>query len=94
MNKYINNEFNYPLDYSLYNIDEITIIIDFLDTIVNCYLSGVPLETYKEKYLLFKTIVKSKSEENKIYKDFKEETNFNGYLTTKEMRNGTTFIKL
>ena len=36
-------EFNYPIDYTLYNTEEITIIIRFLDLIEECYLSGVEL---------------------------------------------------
>ena len=36
-------EFNYPIDYSLYNVDEITIIIKFLDMIEECYTQGVDL---------------------------------------------------
>ena len=78
-------EFNYPIDYSLYNVDEITIIIKFLDMIEECYT-----ECYKE----FKSIVRSKSEENNLYRDFKEITGYDGYQTTKEMKSEKTRIKL
>ena len=63
-------EFNYPIDYSLYNVDEITIIIKFLDMIEECYTQGVDLADYKECYKEFKSIVRSKSEENNLYRDF------------------------
>ena len=33
-------EFNYPIDYTLYNTEEITVIIKFLDLIEECYLAG------------------------------------------------------
>ena len=65
-------EFNYPIDYSLYTTEEITIIIKFLDTIEECYLRGVELEEYKKVYKDFKSIVRAKSEENSLYRDFKE----------------------
>ena len=78
-------EFNYPIDYSLYNVDEITIIIKFLDMIEECYTQGVDLADYKECYKEFKSIVRSKS---------KEITGYDGYQTTKEMKSEKTRIKL
>lgn len=87
-------EFNYPIDYSLYNVDEITIIIKFLDMIEECYTQGVDLTDYKECYKEFKSIVRSKSEENNLYRDFKEITGYDGYQTTKEMKSEKTRIKL
>lgn len=87
-------EFDYPIDYGLYTSDEITIIIKFLDTIEECYLKGVELEEYKKVYKDFKSIVRAKSEENSLYRDFKEITRYDGYLTTKEMKNEKPRIKL
>lgn len=87
-------EFDYPIDYGLYTSDEITIIIKFLDTIEECYLNGVELEEYKKVYKDFKSIVRAKSEENSLYRDFKEITGYDGYLTTKEMKNEKPRIKL
>ena len=80
-------EFNYPIDYSLYSVDEITIIIRFLDMVEECYTQGVDLADYKECYKEFKSVVRSKS-------DFKEITGYDGYQTTKEMKNEKTRIKL
>lgn len=87
-------EFNYPIDYTLYNVDEITLIIKFLDTVEKCYTKGVELEEYKALYREFKTIVTSKSEENNMLKEYKELTGYDGYLTTKEMKNNVKIIKL
>lgn len=87
-------EFNYPIDYTLYTTEEITIIIDFLDTVEECYLKGVNLEDYKSIYRKFKSVVRAKSEENKLYRDFKEITGYDGYLATKEMKNEKARIKL
>ena len=87
-------EFDYPIDYALYTSDEITIIIKFLDTIEDCYLKGVELEEYKKVYKDFKSIVRAKSEENSLYRDFKEIAGYDGYLTTKEMKNEKPRIKL
>ena len=81
-------EFDYPIDYGLYTSDEITIIIE------ECYLKGVELEEYKKVYKDFKSIVRAKSEENSLYRDFKEITGYDGYLTTKEMKNEKPRIKL
>ena len=78
----------------LYNVDEITIIIKFLDMIEECYTQGVDLADYKECYKEFKSIVRSKSEENNLYRDFKEITGYDGYQTTKEMKSEKTRIKL
>lgn len=87
-------EFNYPIEYSLYNVEELEIIIKFLDTVEECYTKGVSLDVYKERYRAFKEIVKAKSEENKMLKDYKEITGFDGYLTTKEMKNNINIIRI
>ncbi|MBF0846499.1 UPF0223 family protein, partial [Streptococcus danieliae] len=63
-------------------------------TIENCYKKGVNLEEYKSLYREFKTIVISKSEENNIFRTYKEVTGYDGYLTTKAMRNNEKIIKL
>ena len=65
-------EFNYPIDYTLYNTDEITSIIKFLDLVEECYLSGVELSEFKAVYKEFKSVVRAKSEENSLYRDSKK----------------------
>ena len=87
-------EFNYPIDYTLYNTEEITIIIRFLDLIEECYLSGVELIQFKSTYKEFKIVVRAKSEENSLYREFKEITGYDGYLAVKEMKNEKPKIKL
>ncbi|AME10045.1 MULTISPECIES: UPF0223 family protein [Gemella] len=85
-------EFNYPINYSLYTPKEVGIIIQFLDIVELCYTKGVELNEYKKHYKAFKQIVKAKSEENNLYKDFKNITSFDGYLTTKAMKNENKII--
>ena len=87
-------EFNYPIDYTLYNTEEITTIIKFLDLIEESYLSGVELTEFKSAYKEFKSVVRAKSVENLLYRDFKEITGFDGYLAVKEMKNEKPKIKL
>ena len=87
-------EFNYPIDYTLYNTDEITSIIKFLDLVEECYLSGVELSEFKVVYKEFKSVVRAKSEENSLYRDFKEITGYAGYQAVKEMKNEKPKIKL
>ncbi|MBF0713513.1 UPF0223 family protein [Gemella sp. GH3] len=89
-----NLEFDYPIDYDIYSIEEITIIIDFFNTIEQCYLDGVLLEDYKKIYKKYKTVVRTKSEENSMLKDFKKVSGYDGYLTTKEMKNEKTIIRI
>ena len=76
-------EFNYPIDYTLYNTDEITIIIKFLDLIEECYLTRVELTEFKSAYKAFKSVVRAKSEENTLYREFKEITGYDGYQAVK-----------
>ena len=87
-------EFNYPIDYTLYNTDEITSIIKFLDLVEECYLSGVERSEFKVVYKEFKSVVRAKSEENSLYRDFKEITGYDGYQAVKEMKNEKPKIKL
>lgn len=42
----------------------------------------------------FKSVVRAKSEENSLYRDFKEITGYDGYLAVKEMKNEKPKIKL
>ena len=46
-------EFDYPLDYSLYNNEEIIIIINYLDLILESSDEGVALEKFKNSYNAF-----------------------------------------
>lgn len=87
-------EFNYPIDYTLYSVDEITIIINFLNMVEECYHKGVSLEKYQTEYKAFKQVVKAKSEENNLLKEFKKITGYDGYLTTQEMKKEVKIIKL
>lgn len=87
-------EFNYPIDYTLYNTYEITVIIKFLDLIEECYLSGIELMQFKSTYKEFKNVVRAKSEENSLYREFKEITGYDGYQAVKEMKNEKPKIKL
>lgn len=88
-------EFDYPIDYSLYSTSEITIIIKFLDMVEQCYEGrGVKLEDYKETYKQFKTVVRTKSEENNLLREYKKITDFDGYQTTQEMKKDSAYIKL
>lgn len=89
-----NLEFDYPIDYTLYSVEEITIIINFLDIIEKCYTEGVSLDDYKKVYKQYKTIVKAKSEENNMLKNFKKVSGYDGYLTTKEMKNESPIIRV
>ena len=65
---------------------------NILDIVELCYTKGVELNEYKKHYKAFKQIVKAKSEENNLYKDFKNITSFDGYLTTKAMKNENKII--
>ena len=87
-------EFNYPIDYTLYNTYEITVIIKFLDLIEECYLSGIELMQFKSTYKEFKNVVRAKSEENSLYREFKEITGYDGYQAVKEMKSEKPKIKL
>lgn len=89
-----NLEFDYPIDYEIYSVEEIQVIINFLDTVEECYSKGVTLEIFEEKYKNFKSIVKAKSEERKLLSDFKNITTFDGYQCVKQMRDKKAIIKL
>ena len=52
------------------------------------------LTEFKSTYKEFKSVVRAKSEENSLYRDFKEITGFDGYLAVKEMKNEKPKIKL
>lgn len=85
---------NYPIEYDLYSVEEITTIINFLNLIENCYSVGVKNDLFKIEYRKFKNIIKAKSEENNLFKKYKKITGYDGYLCVKEMKKEVSTIKL
>ena len=84
-------EFNYPIDYTLYNTDEITSIIKFLDLVEECYLSGVELSEFK---VVYKEFIKEASRVGKdkiIIKAHFRDNIFEKYNFTRIIRKNTKF---
>ena len=52
------------------------------------------LTEFKSAYKAFKSVVRAKSEENTLYREFKEITGYDSYQAVKEMKNEKPKIRL
>ncbi|GGI41447.1 UPF0223 family protein [Mammaliicoccus stepanovicii] len=78
-------EYSYPFDVD-WSQEEILQVITFFNLIEDAYESSANRENLKEAYANFKKIVPGKSQENNIYKEFKEASGYDGYKVIKELK--------
>lgn len=81
--------YSYPIDPE-WTQEEIIDVVNFLALIEDAYESKVTTEDYAAVYKAFKRIAPMKSDENKIYKEFKEVSNYDGYVVTKRFKEAQT----
>ncbi|WP_373808340.1 UPF0223 family protein [Streptococcus ferus] len=84
----------YPLDLS-WSTDEIAAVLSFLNTVEKAYEEKVSAEEILRQYKSYKTVVKSKSQEKQIDRDFEKVSGYSTYQTVKAAReNEKGFISL
>lgn len=77
-------EYSYPIDVD-WTQEEILQVIEFFNHIEDAYESSTDKEQFKRVYKNFKKIVPGKSDENNIYKEFKEVSGYDGYKAVKAL---------
>lgn len=86
--------YSYPLDLS-WSTDEIASVLSFLNTVEKAYEEKVSAEEILRQYKSYKTVVKSKSQEKQIDRDFEKVSGYSTYQTVKAAReNEKGFISL
>ncbi|WP_414044532.1 UPF0223 family protein [Macrococcus equi] len=73
--------YSYPIDPE-WSQQEIIDVVNFLALIEDAYESKVNTEDYSTVYRAFKNVAPMKSDENRIYKAFKEISSYDGYRVT------------
>ena len=84
----------YPIDYSIYSVDEIVEIVEFLNLIEQYNPSNTQLNPVLiKKYARYQAIINNKAEEKSIDKAFKKQTNLSVYETMKAIMNNEDSAK-
>lgn len=79
--------YSYPIDYSLYNGDEIVEIIEFLDMIEKANNSNVDKNVLLAKHKRYLNIINAKSTVKQIDSDFLKLSGYSIYQTIKKYQN-------
>lgn len=77
-------EYDYPLDYLTYSIDEIAKIIDFLSYLED-NVKHLDYDTFKKKYNIYRNTINSIQEEKRINKEFLELSGISIFQKAKEL---------
>lgn len=80
----MSKDYDYPIDYSSYSIDETIILIDFLSYFEDNY-KKLDYTLFKTKYNLYRKTLGSIQEEKRINKEFKKLSNLDIFSTAREL---------
>lgn len=78
-------EYSYPIDVD-WSQEEMIQVIEFFNHIENAYEDKTDKDQFANAYKNFKKIVPGKSDENNIYKEFKEASGYDGYKAVKTLK--------
>lgn len=78
----MNKQYSYPLDFS-WSTEEISSVLSFLNQVEKAYEGGVSAEALLDRYQRFKSVVKSKSQEKQIDRDFEAVSGYSTYRAVK-----------
>lgn len=78
-------EYAYPIDID-WTQEEMVQVIEFFNCIEAAYETNVSREKFLMAYKNFKKIVPGKSDENNIYKEFKDISGYDGYKAVKALK--------
>nr|WP_263313708.1 UPF0223 family protein [Mammaliicoccus sp. Marseille-Q6498] len=78
-------EYSYPIDVD-WSQEEIVQVVEFFNHIESAYETSVKKSEFERSYKNFKKIVPGKSDENNIYKEFKEASGYDGYKAVKALK--------
>ncbi|BBW96848.1 MULTISPECIES: UPF0223 family protein [Geobacillus] len=77
--------YSYPFSYE-WSTQEIIDVIKFFTAIETAYEQGIRREELMSRYRRFKEIVPSKSEENRLYAEFEQESGYSSYAVMKQAK--------
>lgn len=77
--------YSYPLDLS-WSTEELTAVLSFLGKVEEAYEGQVAAQALLDSYAIYKTIVKSKSQEKQIDREFEEASGYSTYRAVQAAR--------
>lgn len=78
----MNKNYSYPLDFT-WSTEEISSVLSFLNQVEKAYEGGVEASMVLDRYAAFKNVVKSKSQEKQIDRDFQTTSGYSSYQVVK-----------
>lgn len=76
--------YSYPIDYSMFNTEEIIVIINFLNKIEIANESKIDAIDLKNAYIKYINVLNSKKLEKQIDKDFEKISGYSIFKTMKK----------
>lgn len=84
----------YPIEEN-WTTEEIIKVLHFFESVEKAYESQIKREDLLQAYRGFKHVVPSKSEEKRLFRQFKQASNYESYYPVQRARNSQeAFIKL
>jgi uncharacterized protein YktA (UPF0223 family) len=80
------NSYSYPIDYSLFDSEEVILLVEFFSLIEDANESSVNKQELIKKYKEYREIINSQSMEKQIERDFKKVSGYSIYQTIKKYK--------
>lgn len=86
--------YSYPLDLT-WSTDEISSVLHFLNQVENVYETKASVKSLLDSYVIFKSVVTSKSQEKQIDREFEKSSGYSTYRAVQAAKKkGKGFISL
>lgn len=82
----MDKNYSYPLDFS-WGTEEISSVLSFLNQVEKAYEGGVEASILLDRYHAFKEVVKSKSQEKQIDREFERVSGYSTYRALQIAKN-------
>ncbi|MGT2895578.1 UPF0223 family protein [Streptococcus entericus] len=87
-------QYTYPIDLS-WSTDDMTAVLHFLTMVEDAYEHQVKVTDFLNSYATFKTVVRSKSEEKRLEREFEQVSGYSIYRAVKAAQEkGTGVLRL
>ncbi|MFA9413549.1 MULTISPECIES: UPF0223 family protein [unclassified Streptococcus] len=87
-------QYTYPIDLS-WSTDDMTAVLHFLTMVEDAYEDQIKVTDFLNSYAMFKTVVRSKSEEKRLGREFEQVSGYSIYRAVKvAQEKGTGVLRL
>ena len=78
--------YTYPIDYTLFNKDEIIKLVEFLSLVEDANERKIDSKILLKKYNVYRNIINSQSMEKTIDREFKKQSGYSIFQTIKKYK--------